>query len=191
MTGQPTNPAQTCTCRPGSSSAGTVGNNAVTSVVVNCSNDYTIGGAVSGLGGSSVIFCKTRTPARSQSGKTAHSPLPTPLVSGSHYAVTVETQPSGPTQTCVVAGGTGTATADVTTVAVTCTTNTYKVGGIVNGLTVGENFTISNDGETIPIGANVALRLPDQRGERPAVRGDCGHQSGRTACLQNLHGGEW
>jgi hypothetical protein len=156
VTGQPTNPAQTCTV---SSGTGTVGNNAVTSVVVNCSNDYTIGGSVAGLGGGSVIL-QDPNAGTITVGQDGTFTLPTPLVSGSTYAVTVETQPSAPTQTCVVAGGTGTATADVTTVAVTCTTNTYKVGGIVNGLTGGESFTISNDGETIPIAANGNFVFP-------------------------------
>ncbi len=38
----------------------------------------------------------------------------TSIASGGTYAVTVLTQPSNPSQTCVVAAGTGTATANVT-----------------------------------------------------------------------------
>ena len=49
------------------------------------------------------------------------------------YLVTVLTQPSNPTQTCAVTGGSGTATANVTSVAVACTTNavTATIGGTV------------------------------------------------------------
>src|ERR1700682_4797391 len=36
------------------------------------------------------------------------------------YAVTVKTQPTSPTQTCTVASGTGTATANITNVVVNC-----------------------------------------------------------------------
>ena len=46
----------------------------------------------------------------------------TPVASGSTYAVTVLTQPSSPAQSCVVTNGSGTATADVTSVQVACTT---------------------------------------------------------------------
>ena len=42
------------------------------------------------------------------------------LVNGAGYRVTVLTQPTSPAQTCVVSGGSGTVTADVTTVAVAC-----------------------------------------------------------------------
>ncbi len=55
---------------------------------------------------------------------------------GDAFAVTIKTQPSAPAQTCVVSQGSGTAaTGNVTTVAVSCTTNTYAVGGTVTGLT--------------------------------------------------------
>jgi hypothetical protein len=47
--------------------------------------------------------------------------FPTLVTSGSVYAVTVGTQPTG--QTCTVSNGTGTANASVTNVTVTCTDN--------------------------------------------------------------------
>jgi hypothetical protein len=49
----------------------------------------------------------------------------TPLNNRATYAVTVLTQPAGPT--CVVANGSGTATANVTSVSVTCTTDPSTV----------------------------------------------------------------
>ena len=55
------------------------------------------------------------------------------LAGGVHYAVTVGTQPTG--QTCLIANGSGTASAAVSNVAVSCTTNTYTVGGMISGLT--------------------------------------------------------
>jgi 6-phosphogluconolactonase len=49
------------------------------------------------------------------------------------YAVTVQIQPTNPSQTCVVANGTGTAgTSDVTNIAVTCTTNPPRFVYVVN-----------------------------------------------------------
>ena len=58
----------------------------------------------------------------------------TKLAGGAAYNVTVKTNPSG--QSCSVANGSGTiGSADVTNVAVTCTTiPTYAVGGSVSGL---------------------------------------------------------
>ena len=52
---------------------------------------------------------------------------------GTAYDVTVGTQPSNPSQNCVVDQGSGTAKTDVTDVAVTCSTASYVVGGIVVG----------------------------------------------------------
>ena len=55
-----------------------------------------------------------------------------PIDDGSAYAVTVLTQPTGPSQACVVDNGTGVVDgADVTDVMVACTTNQYMVGGTV------------------------------------------------------------
>jgi hypothetical protein len=58
----------------------------------------------------------------------------TQLVTGSTYAVSVLTQPANPTQTCTIANGSGTATANVTNVTVNCPAATYSVGGVVVGL---------------------------------------------------------
>ena len=59
----------------------------------------------------------------------------TALASGSAYSITVKTQPSSPTQTCVVGNATGSvAGAAVTTATVTCTTNTYGINGTITGL---------------------------------------------------------
>src|SRR5690606_6212189 len=69
-----------------------------------------------------------------------------PLLPGAPYAVTVAQQPSAPTQTCVVANGTGTMPSDgVVDVDVTCTTSTFTVGGTVTGLT-GTGLVLENNG---------------------------------------------
>jgi hypothetical protein len=49
------------------------------------------------------------------------------------YNLTVQTQPTNPSQTCVVANGTGMAgTSDVTNIAVTCTTNPPRFAYVAN-----------------------------------------------------------
>jgi N-acetylneuraminic acid mutarotase len=65
-------------------------------------------------------------------------------VSGA-YAVTVKTQPTGPVQTCSVANGTGTATANVTNVLINCGTTGLTIGGSVSGL-LGSGLVLQNNG---------------------------------------------
>ena len=64
------------------------------------------------------------------------------------YAVTVQTQPTNPAQNCTVSGGSGTASANVTTVSVTCTTNavTATIGGTLQGLQPGDSVILQDNG---------------------------------------------
>jgi para-nitrobenzyl esterase len=95
---------------------------------------YTVGGTVTGLTGSGLVL------ENNASGDLPISAAGTftfaaALASGAAYAVTVKTQPSSPTQDCVVSNGSGMGTANVTNVAVVCTTApTYDVSGTVTGL---------------------------------------------------------
>jgi hypothetical protein len=113
-----TQPAgETCTVSSGS---GTVGTADVASVAVSCvANTYTIGGTVSGLSGSaSVVLLDNGGDSLTVSANGAFT-FKKALVSGSAYAVTIGTQPSG--ETCTVSSGSGTlGTSNVTNVAVTC-----------------------------------------------------------------------
>jgi hypothetical protein len=80
---------------------------------------YTVGGEVSGLAGSGLVLINNGGDSLAVS---ADGPVTfeSPLVKGAGYRVAVLNQPTSPTQTCVVSGGSGTVTADVTTVAVAC-----------------------------------------------------------------------
>jgi 6-phosphogluconolactonase (cycloisomerase 2 family) len=81
--------------------------------------------------------------------------FPTRLAAGAAYAVNVQTQPSGPSQTCTVTNASGTVgAADVTNVAVDCKTNMYLVGGSVTGLS-GSGLVLSNNGgDDLAVSAN-------------------------------------
>ncbi len=114
-------------------------------------SDYTIGGTVSGLSGT-VVLQNNGGDDRTITADGAFT-FATALADGSGYNVTVKTQPAG--QTCTVSKNTGTISgADVTDVTVTCSVDTYTVGGTVSGLsgTValqnngGDDLTISADG---------------------------------------------
>ena len=97
---------------------------------------YTVGGTVTGLAGGGLAL---------QNNGGDDLPIPasgafafaTGLAQGAAYAITVKTQPSSPTQSCIVSNGAGTvATANVTNVSIACTTAaTVTVGGTVTGLT--------------------------------------------------------
>jgi N-acetylneuraminic acid mutarotase len=112
---QPSSPAQTCSVTNGS---GTATAN-VTNVQVACASGFTIGGTVSGLTGTGLVL---QDNGGNNLSITANGSFifSTALTSGTAYAVTVLTQPSSPAQTCNVTDGSGTATANVTSVQVAC-----------------------------------------------------------------------
>jgi len=117
---QPT--GETCTVTNGS---GTVGSANVTNVAVACKavSTFTIGGTVSGLNsGTSVTLLDNGGDSLTVSANGAFT-FKTPIASGSTYNVTVGTQP--PAETCTVTNGSGTVgSANVTNVAVACSTGT-------------------------------------------------------------------
>jgi Domain of unknown function (DUF4369) len=132
---QPTTPNQICTVTNGS---GTASAN-VTNVGVACVLSYTIGGNVSGVVGTGMVLQDSATleqlpitPANGNQAFIFKNFVPT----GAAYTVSIATQPGNPAQTCVVTPGTGsgTATANVTSVVITCAAVTYSVGGTVYGL---------------------------------------------------------
>jgi len=119
------------TCTLGSNASGTATAN-VTVAVTCTSTLYTISVAVSGLTGTGLVFQDNGADNLSVTTNGTF-PFATQIASGSTYAVTVLTQPTG--QTCTLgSNASGTATANVT-VAVTCTATTYTIGGTVSGLT--------------------------------------------------------
>ena len=170
---QPAAPAQTCVI---SSGMGTVVGSNVTSVVVNCATaSFTVGGTMSGLSaGDSVALLDNGGDTLFVSANGSFS-FPTPLASGAAYAVTVKSNPIVPiAETCVVAAGTGTvATANVTTVQVTCTINTYTIGGTVTGLAAGGSFVmLDNNTDSLTItGSTFKFAVALQSGKTWSVSG--------------------
>jgi hypothetical protein len=149
---QPTAPAQTCALSGGS---GTIANANVVNVAVTCTtNTYKVGGTVNGLLGSGLILQDNggNDLAIAANGSFVFT---TPVAIGAAYVVTAKVQPTAPAQTCALSGASGTiANANVVNVAVTCTTNTYKVGGTVNGLLGSGLILQDNGGNDLAIAAN-------------------------------------
>lgn len=138
-----------------SSGSGHVPAGNVTSVQVTCSNQsYSLGGTVSGLaftGLSLTDGTDTVSVAANATGFT----MPTPVAFQSHYAVTVSAQPAG--ATCSVSNGSGNMPASaVTSVTVTCATNSYTLGGTISGLNAsGLVLTDGTDHQTVAANAAV------------------------------------
>ena len=133
---------------------------------------YTVGGAVSGLAGSGLVLRDNGGDDLPVSADGAFA-FATELAGGAAYSVTVFTQPSSPAQHCTVTTGSGTiASANVTTVAIACTTTTtYTVGGTVTGL-VGSGLVLRNNGgDDLSVTANgpVVFGTPHASGDSYSV----------------------
>jgi subtilisin-like proprotein convertase family protein len=110
---------------------------------------YTVSGTVTGLSGSGLVIQLNGAGNLTVTGG-AFSFAAT-LTSGSNYSVTVLTQPTNPSQTCTVTNGTGTiGSANVTNVAITCTTNSFTIGGTVTGLS-GTGLVLQNNGNNLAV----------------------------------------
>ena len=139
-----TQPAgESCTVANGS---GTISAN-VTNVTITCSatgtTSYTIAGSVSGLAsGASVVLQDNGGDNKTVNANGIFS-FATPIASGGAYAVTVGTQPTG--QNCTVTNGSGTASANVSNVSVTCSATNFTVGGTITGLT-GTGLVLQDNG---------------------------------------------
>lgn len=129
VSSQPTGPAQTCTVANGS---GSVASANVTNITVNCvTGQFSVGGTVSGLAGSGLVLQNNgeNLPITASGAFT----FANRLVDRATYNVTVSTQPGG--QACVVRNPSGAiASANVSSVEVSCTSAAFAVGGTVSGL---------------------------------------------------------
>jgi hypothetical protein len=124
----------------------------------------TVGGTASGLAGGELVIQlnEGNDLTIKADGKFK---FPKPLAKGSAYAVTVKTSPTLPVkQTCTVNQRSGSiAGTAVSNVTVTCTTNTYAVGGTVKGLT-GKGLLLELKGvKEVQITKNGNFLFPDTR----------------------------
>jgi hypothetical protein len=103
-----------------SNASGTISGRNVDTLVIRCSQDYTVGGTVTGLSGTLVLHDNRGDDlSLSANGSFAFA---TALSDRADYSVTVASQPAG--QSCTVSNGIGTiAAADITSVAVACVSN--------------------------------------------------------------------
>lgn len=140
-----TQPAgMTCTVSnlSGAGVVATIGN-----VLVSCSSiSYTIGGMVTGLSsGLQVTLQDNASDALIVRADGAFT-FATPVAYGSSYVVTIGTEPVG--QICTASSPSGSAVhANVASIAVTCATLSYTIGGSVSGLDPANQVTLYNNGD--------------------------------------------
>jgi len=177
---QPSNPTQTCTIANGS---GTIAGASVSNVAVACTTStYTVGGTVSGLGGSGLALSLNGGASLPISANGAYT-FPTAVASGTTYIVTIATQPSAPTQLCTVSNGSGTiASANVSNVNVTCVTSDFSVGGTVSGL-IGSGLALQlNAGPPLTVSTNGAFTFPTTLGDGASYVVTIAAQPGGKSC---------
>jgi hypothetical protein len=154
--------SQTCAIANGS---GTVGSANVTTVVVTCTTKaFTIGGTLSGLApGDSITLRNNGGDALVRSANGGFT-FAAPVVSGQSYAVTVVNPSSPISQTCAIANGSGTVgPANITDVAITCTTDPFTISGAISGLAPGNSITLrDNGGDDLGQSTNGGFSFPTQ-----------------------------
>ncbi len=106
---------------------------------------FTVGGTVTGLTGTGLVIRNNGSNDLTIPAAATSYTFPGSNGSGSGYNVTIKTQPTGPSQACVVSNGTGTISGANVSVPVTCTVNTFAVGGTITGLT-GTGLTLLLNG---------------------------------------------
>jgi 6-phosphogluconolactonase (cycloisomerase 2 family) len=148
---QPTGPTQTCAL---TNASGTITAN-VTNIMVNCTtNTYRVSGTLAGLAGGGVVLRNNGGDDLTLSANGIFH-FATAVASGGAYAVTVQAQPLGPSQTCVVSQGAGNVVAaDITNVTVNCTTNTFSISGTISGLNGTGVVLRNNGGNDLTVNAN-------------------------------------
>src|SRR5262249_47526272 len=106
---------------------------------------FSVGGSIAGLNQSGLVLTSGSNTASVASGASTFT-LPNLIAPGAAYSVAVQAQPLG--ESCSVANASGTAQANVSNVAVTCSANTFTIGGIISGLNA-SGLVLSNGGSTI------------------------------------------
>jgi hypothetical protein len=157
---QPTKPSQVCSVASGS---GSVTQNVGTPVVACSIGTLSVGGSVAGLAGTGLVLQNNGGDNLTINANGPFS-FPTLLVSGQTYNVTILTLPTNPPQQCNISTNTGTATAPVNTVQVTCDVVKETIGGTVVGQSIpsGQTSTMvlqNNGGDNLPVNGNVDFQF--------------------------------
>ncbi len=126
------------------------------------SGRISLGGTVDGLRGSGLAVAVNGGTPTALTADGAFT-LPVTIAVGGTYHVSVVAQPTAPSQTCVIANGDGQAGArDISSIAVTCSTDRFTVGGSLVGL-IGSGLVLQNNGVDdlrVPADGSFAFATP-------------------------------
>ncbi|HEX3142319.1 MAG TPA: hypothetical protein VHQ87_19835, partial [Rhizobacter sp.] len=160
VSAQPSGPAQTCTVANGS---GTMSGSNIANVAVSCpfATAYAVGGTVSGLAGSGLQLeydaDNVSLPAAltvATNGSFTFDAATTSAIAGTAYRLKILAQPTGPAQTCVLTGATGTvASADVSSVRVSCDNHLVRIN-LTGMRDTGVIRLVNNGVDIIGVGAH-------------------------------------
>ena len=150
----------------------------------------TVGGSVSGLAGGGLVLQLNGGDDLTISANGKFK-FPKALTKGSTYAVTLLTPPSSPVkQNCSISQSSGSiADTAVNNIDITCTTNSYAVGGTVTGLS-GKGLVLELKGvKEVEIAKNGNFvfpdtRLPDGSDYKVAIKAT---PAGRTCVIDSIN----
>jgi len=157
--------SETCTIQHGAS--GTIAGADVVGVPIICTaRQFTVGGAISNLAGQGLVIQDQASSALANPSTGAVSYTLSPFVTGQNYNIIIGQQPTNPTQVCSVGNPSGqVASSNIQNATVTCTTQSYAVGGTVAGL-LGSGLQLKDavSGQTVTVqqgsSGSVAFNFP-------------------------------
>jgi len=142
---QPLSPMQMCTGMVPTS--GLVSGSNITGADFNCiTQQFSVSGVITGLAGSNLQLSLNNIETIIINPVATVFSFLTNITDSSSYIVVVATQPQNVNQTCIITGAAGIIQGGNASVSINCTTNQYKVGGVLTGLAPGNNFVIDNNG---------------------------------------------
>jgi molybdopterin-binding protein len=167
---------------------GSVDSQSITNVLVSCSSTPgALGGTISGLTTSGLVLKNGSDELTVISGS-SNFLFSSTVANGAAYNVTIKTQPTG--KSCSLANGSGNmSSTGVTTVQVTCASNSYSLGGSISGLSV-SGLKLKNGSEVLSVSsASKSFLLSTQvaYGGSYAVSVDT-QPSGHVCSLSNATG---
>ncbi len=112
---------------------------------------YTVGGSVTGLTGTGLVLQDNGGDNLTVNASATSFTFATAVTSGGAYSVTVFAQPAG--LNCTVTSGSGTVTANVTSVSISCV-QAYTIGGSLFGLTGTGLVLQDNGGNNLTVSAS-------------------------------------
>lgn len=150
---------------------------------------YTVGGNVNGLSAGQSVTLQNNGLDDLILTMDGVFGFATQLADGDTYNVQVSTQPS--TQTCSASTNSGSiAAASISNVVITCSTNTYTVGGSLSGLAALQSIVLTNNGgDNLTLSANGAFTFNTAVSDSAGYDVQIATQPGGQFCIASNNNG--